>query len=190
MNTAILRENERWLLSFYRTSEINGALFFGRLARAMRPGPIQADMTQHFADESAHASYWTVCLGDLGTKAIKLDHAYQDDYLEAGGMPANMMEVLAVTLAFERRVIRQYVQHSRVPELAAPVKDTLTRIMSDEKWHIRWVTAALESMEEEYGADTVRSTLQRYVDADKQVYRDFLQTNAEMLREMTWLAEG
>ena len=30
-----LAENDRWLLSFYRSSEINGALFFGRIARAV-----------------------------------------------------------------------------------------------------------------------------------------------------------
>src|SRR3954468_19332221 len=105
-------ENERWLLSFYRTSEINGALFFGRLARSMRSGPMQADMTKHFSDESMHSWLWTECMGKLGVNPIKLRDAYQDSYLEAGGMPMNMMEVLAVTLVFERRVVGQYVTHS------------------------------------------------------------------------------
>ena len=30
-----LPEHELWMLSFYRTSEISGALFFGRLARSL-----------------------------------------------------------------------------------------------------------------------------------------------------------
>ena len=57
-----LSENELWLLSFYRTSEISGSLFFGKLARTLRPGPIQIDMTKHFADEANHAWYWTECI--------------------------------------------------------------------------------------------------------------------------------
>ena len=48
-------ENELWLLSYYRSSEINGALFFGRVARTVR-GPLQVDVTHHFADEANHAS--------------------------------------------------------------------------------------------------------------------------------------
>src|ERR1043166_5120509 len=62
-------ENELWLLSFYRTSELSGALFFGRLARALRAGPIQRDLTHHFADESQHAWYWTRCIAELGDAA-------------------------------------------------------------------------------------------------------------------------
>src|SRR5437763_882854 len=86
-------ENELWILSFYRTSEISGALFFGRLARSMKPGPLQADMTKHFADESQHSWYWTRCLEELGARAYKLDDAYQDQYFQAAGMPVNFMAV-------------------------------------------------------------------------------------------------
>src|SRR5688500_8166637 len=86
----MLSENERWILSFYRTSEISGALFFGRLAKSMRPGTVQRDMTKHFSDEAMHAWYWTSCLERLGEKPLKLDQSYQDQYLLAAGMPANL----------------------------------------------------------------------------------------------------
>ena len=66
---------------------------------------------------------------DLGLDALKLKGAYQDEYLEAGGMPVNMMEVLAVTLVFERRVVGQYVAHSKAADLKAPIKATLDKIM-------------------------------------------------------------
>ena len=48
-------ENERWLLSYYRHCELGGALFFGRLSRVVRPGPLQLEMTRQFADEARHA---------------------------------------------------------------------------------------------------------------------------------------
>ena len=97
-------ENELWLLSYYRSSEINGALFFGRVARTVR-GPLQVDVTHHFADEASHARYWTQCISNLGHTAIKQNRSYQDQYLEAVGAPASLMEVMAITQVFEKRVI-------------------------------------------------------------------------------------
>src|SRR5262245_1341673 len=91
--SAMLDENELWILSFYRSSEIRGALLFGRLARSMKPGAVQRDMSKHFSDEALHAWYWTSCIDALGAQAIKLNSSYQDQYLTAAGPPTNMMEV-------------------------------------------------------------------------------------------------
>ena len=178
-----LDENELWILSFYRTSEISGALFFGRLAKSMRPGPIQRDMTKHFADESQHAWYWTSCVERLGAKPLKLAEAYQDQYLAAAGMPANLMEVLALTQTFERRVINQYALHGRVPNLRPEVKETLERIMQDERWHIEWVGEAIKGMEADYGTEYIQSTLRRYWEADQEVYRNTMREHAERVDE-------
>src|SRR6267142_354827 len=104
----MLDENQLWLLSFYRSSEISGSLFFGRLARSMKPSAIQADMTKHFSDEAQHAWFWTSCINRLGAEPIKLSSAYQDQYLTAAGAPSNMMEILAITQIFEKRVVNQY----------------------------------------------------------------------------------
>ena len=101
-------ENLLWILSFYRTSEISGALFFGELARSLRPSAIQQDMTRHFADEANHARYWTDCLAKLGAEPLKLPMAYQNQYLATAGMPTNLMEILAITQVFEKRVVAQY----------------------------------------------------------------------------------
>ena len=98
-----LHDDELFLLSYYRTSEINGSLFFGRLARTVRSGPIQHDLSKHFADEAQHAWYWTRCIDRLGARPIPMASGYQDQYLEAAGLPVNLMEVLAITLVFEQR---------------------------------------------------------------------------------------
>ena len=164
------RENLIWLLSFYRTSEIAGALFFGRLAKSLRPGPIQMDLTRHFADEAEHARLWTDCLAGLGAHPLKLEETYQERYLATAGMPANIMEVLALTRIFERRVINQYARHARLPGLEPIVGETLGKIMEDEKWHLQWIRDALKGMEAEYGADLIETTMRRYALADKQAY--------------------
>jgi len=180
----MLDENELWLLSFYRSSEISGSLFFGRLARSMKPSAIQADMTKHFSDEAQHAWFWTSCIDSLGAKPIKLSSAYQDQYLTAAGAPSNMMEILAITQIFEKRVVNQYARHSQIPTIHPTVRETLSRIMVDEKWHIQWIHEALQAMEPQYGRDLITQTLKRFWEADREVY---LKTTQEHEQRLTHL---
>jgi hypothetical protein len=164
-------ENLHWILSFYRTSEISGALFFGELARSLRPSSIQQDMTRHFADEANHARYWTDCLAKLGVEPLKLPVAYQNQYMAAAGMPANIMEILAITQVFEKRVVAQYSLHAKSPDVPDIVHETIATIMDDEQWHIQWIRDALKGMEGDYGADHIRDTLKRFTLADREVYK-------------------
>jgi len=165
-----LSDDELFVLSYYRTSEINGSLFFGRLARALRPGPIQHDLSKHFADEAQHAWYWTSCIDRLGAKPMRLSEAYQDQYLEAAGLPVNLMEVLAITLVFERRVINQYAKHLALPGIHPEIHGTIDRIMEDERWHVQWVRDALAGMEERFGKEHIEATVARNRAADREVY--------------------
>lgn len=167
-------DNERWLLSFYRFSEISGALFFGRLTKSIPAGPIQHDMTKHFADESNHAWLWTNAISELGEKPIRIGSAYQDKYLEAAGLPVNIMEILAITNVFEARVIAQYAMHNRVENLSPIIGKTFKAIMDDEKWHLKWIGKALEDLAPKYGQAAIDAALQRYRIADKEVYGQVL----------------
>ena len=205
---AVITENERWVLSFYRTSEISGSLFFGKLAKSLKAGPIQHDMTKHYADEAMHAWYWTDCLDKLGVEPLELGSAYQDQYLAAAGMPVkfileeateayrcmpqltaagmpvNIMEILAITQVFERRVINQYAVHSRAEGIHALVKGTIDRIVEDEKWHIKWIRDALRSMEPEYGKATIDDTIERFLQADREVYEKTVREHEERVKEL------
>ena len=184
MNGELRGDAERWLLSFYRASEIDGALFFGRLAKVIRDPAVQYDLTRHFADESQHSRWWTDCMDDLGIRPMKVVSSYQDAYLEAGGAPANVMEVLAVTLAFEKRVAGSYAAHARVPTIAPQIRSTLAKIMKDEGWHIQWVSQTLESMKPVYGADAVTAAVKRYADADREVYQRALAEHDEIVQSL------
>jgi hypothetical protein len=182
--TTELTTSEQWLLSFYRTSEIGGALFFGRLARPLRDPRLQRDMTSHFADESRHAAMWTACIADLGATPRRMSATYQDRYIEAGGMPVNLMEVLAVTHVFERRVAQQYARHARLPGVNGRVRVTLDEILRDERWHIRWVRAALRRSEAEYSPEEVRAAVERYESADRDVFAQTMAEHADVLGEL------
>jgi len=49
------------------------------------------------------------------------------------------MEVLAITLVFERRVINQYAKHLAVAGVHPEISGTIDRIPEDERWHVQWV---------------------------------------------------
>ncbi|MBC7660570.1 MAG: hypothetical protein H7249_12805 [Chitinophagaceae bacterium] len=184
MEAMKITESERWLLSFYRVSEINGAQFFGRLAKNMKDKKIQYDLTKHFADESQHAWLWTKCLGDLNMDPINVMESYQDQYVAAVGLPTNMMEVLAITQVFERRVIGQYGVHRGLKDINPYVAATLDLIMEDEKWHIEWITQSLKEMETKFTKEVVISTLKKYHEADQAVYEKTLKEHGEHLKEL------
>ena len=180
----MIDSNLHWILSFYRNSEIGGALFFGELARSLRPSAIQQDLTRQFADEANHARYWTDCMASLGVKPLKLELAYQNQYLAAAGMPTNLMEILAITQVFEKRVVGQYTLHSKSPNVPIEVSRTIADIMLDEQWHIRWSRGALKTMESEYGADNIRDTLKRFTAADREVYARTITEHGDRLGEL------
>jgi hypothetical protein len=166
----MISDAELWMLSFYRTSEISGALFFGRVARTVGPGEVQLDLTRHFADEARHAWCWTECIERLGLKPAKVTGAYQDLYAAVAGVPANLMEVLAATQIFERRAISQYARHLRRPRLDPLIRRTLETIIADERWHLAWVRQALARLKPVYGAGAVDAALARYQATDRQVH--------------------
>jgi len=94
------------------------------------------------------------------------------------------MEILAITQVFERRVINQYAVHSRVAGVHELVKTTIDRIVEDEKWHIKWIRDALKNMEPEYGKNTIDDTVERFLQADREVYESTVREHEERIREL------
>lgn len=182
-----LTENDLWLLSYYRSSEINAALFFGRVSRMVRPGELQTQVTHHFADEANHARYWNDCINDLDAHPLKMRQSYQDQYLQAIGTPNNLMEVMAITQVLERRVIGQYHRQMRVPNLHPRIRQTIEQIMLDERWHIEYVRKALEDMADRYGAEHIEATIKKFTEADQEVYAATL---AEYGERVVFLSGG
>lgn len=180
-----ISENDLWLLSFYRSGEINGCLFFGRVARTIK-GPLLVDVTHHFSDEANHANWWTQTIADLDLLPLKLGKTYQDQYLDAIGIPANLMEVMAITYVFEKRIIGQYNHHMRYAATHPAIKATINKIMVDERWHVKYVGDALKEMAGRYGQDMVDQTLARFTAADNEIYA---KTMAEYGERMEFMAD-
>ena len=59
-------DRDRWVLNFYRNSELHGALLMGRLARTLTDTGLLVHVTRHCATEARHAAMLSETLAAIG----------------------------------------------------------------------------------------------------------------------------
>src|SRR5213080_1696045 len=90
-----ITDNELWLLSYYRESELAGALLMGRLAQQTDDDELRVRLTEHCAEEARHAWAWTETILKVGGTPRAVSETYQSRYHAAIGNPSSLIEVLA-----------------------------------------------------------------------------------------------
>ena len=167
-----ISRNELWLLSFYRESELAGALIMGRLAQQTEDDDLRVRLTEHCAEEARHAWAWTETILEVGGSPLRVSETYQSRYHALLGDPSSVLEVLALSQIFERRVVRHFRAHLSWPGTHPAVKRTLQQLIDDEVGHIRWVKDRLDAHAASHGDHTVREMLDRFQRVDDQVYAE------------------
>jgi acyl carrier protein len=170
-----ITENELWLLSYYRESELAGALLMGRLARETDDDDLRVRLTEHCAEEARHAWAWTETILKVGGTPKRVSETYQSRYHAAVGNPSNLLEVLALTQIFERRVVRHFRAHLSWPGTHPEVAKTLQQLIDEEAGHIRWVKDRLDAYAAANGESVVTEMLDRFKRIDEQVYNELKQ---------------
>ena len=157
------------LLNFYRASELHGGLILGQMVRRTRDPRLILNLTRHSAEEVMHAQLWTETIIAIGGRPAPVRDTYQTRYVDAVGTPLTMLEVLALTQIFERRVYRHFTLHLRVPGIHPAVAATLRRMIEEERGHLSWVKAWLDE-QSRVRCQEVRDVMQRYAVVDQRVY--------------------
>ncbi|MGH7571602.1 MAG: phosphopantetheine-binding protein [Gemmatimonadota bacterium] len=170
-----ISENELWVLSYYRESELAGALVMGRLAWHTDDDDLRVNLTEHCAEEANHAWLWTQTILEVGGRPLRVSETYQSRYYAQIGQPTKVLEVLALTQVFEKRVLKHFRDHQRQPDVHPAVARTLQRMVAEEVGHIGWVKNRLDRCADEMGAAAVEETLRRFVEIDRKVYADLLE---------------
>ena len=165
----MLDETELWVLSYYRASELAGALLFGTLARRTPDSELAVYLTRHFAEEARHAWMWTETIRELGHLPVPIMETYQSQYAREAGIPASMGEVLILTQVFEERIYSHFSRHATRPGVQPEVKRTLEVMLAEEEGHLDWVRKWLEKDGRDYSA-----VKQRYREIDERIYRQAL----------------
>ena len=120
---------ELGFLNFYRASELHGGLLLGQVARRVRDSALVLDLTRHSAEEVAHAQLWTETIIGVGGRVSVVRETYQARYARIVGAPMTLLDVLALTQVFERRVYRHFTEHLRRPGTHPLVAATLRRML-------------------------------------------------------------
>ncbi len=165
-----ITENELWLLSYYRQSELDGALIMGRLARETDDDDLRVHLTEHCAEEAQHAWLWTQTILKVGSVPQRVAETYQTRYYAEIGTPTSLLEILALTQVFERRVVKHFRAHLGWPGTHPAVIATLQRMIDDEVGHISWVKDRLDRYAAEKGETIVAETMRRCTEVDEKVY--------------------
>jgi hypothetical protein len=165
-------------LNFYRASELHGGLILGQIARRARGSELVLDLTRHSAEEVVHAQLWTETIIAVGGQVRPVRETYQARYARFVGTPMALVDILALTQVFERRVYRHFTEHLHRPTTHPRVRATLARMLEEEKGHLRWVKRWLDEQARVRGS-AVTDALARYTAADALVY-------AEMTEELGW----
>lgn len=157
------------LLNFYRASELHGGLILGQMVRRTRDPELILRLTEHSAEEVMHAQLWTETIIAVGGRPAPVRDTYQTRYAEEVGTPISMLEILALTQIFERRVYRHFTLHLRKPDVHPVVAGTLSRMLEEEKGHLTWVKHWLDAQSLTRAIE-VRDVLARYALADERIY--------------------
>ena len=165
-----ISENDLWILSYYRESELAGGLVMGRLARETDDDDLRVHLTEHCAEEAHHAWLWTETILKVGGTPKRVAETYQTRYYAEIGMPTSLLEILVLTQVFERRVIRHFRSHLKWPNTHPAVAETLHRMIEDEVGHIGWVKDRLDRYAAEKGEAIVAETMRKFTEVDERVY--------------------
>lgn len=160
-------------LNFYRASELHGGLVLGQLVRRVRDPALILELTRHSAEEIVHARVWTETILRVGGHPRPVRDTYQARYAAHVGTTRGVLDVLALTQVFERRVYRHFLEHARLPTTHREVRRTLVRMVEEEKSHLSWVKRWLDA-QAETRPDEVLDAMTRYQEVDRRVYDELL----------------
>ncbi|HZM81953.1 MAG TPA: ferritin-like domain-containing protein [Candidatus Limnocylindrales bacterium] len=133
-----------WLMNQYRSAEVHGAGAIMRMGRLAESSELQASLSRHLRDEAVHAWLWTRAIEEFGGEIVDVDEPYQSRLAAHFGIPRNLVDMLALTWASERRGLAQYSKHLDQGDVPSPIKRTLRGIIKDEKWHVDYIREELE----------------------------------------------
>ncbi len=172
-----ISDTELRQLNFYRVSELNGGLLLGQLLRGVRNPELIRQLTRHSAEEVVHSQRWMETIFAVGGEPSPTSDSYQARYGAAMRPPSTIVEVLALTQVFERRVFRHFTEHLGRPATHPRVKATLRRMLDEERGHLSWVKQWLDAAAGR--GVSVKALLRRYSAIDAEVY-------ATLTRDYGW----
>ena len=160
--------SEAGVLNFYRASQLHSGLILGQMVRRTNDARLILSLTRHSAEEVMHAQLWTETIIAIGGRPASTRDTYQTRYAAAIGAPSSMLEALALTQIFERRIFGEFTLHLRAPGIHPAIATPLRRLIEKERGHMTWVKAWLDEQSKVRSSE-VREVMSRYTLADRRL---------------------
>lgn len=170
-----ISNEELFILSFYRASELAGGLLLGKVAFHTDIDELRSPLTRHAAEEVEHGWLWTKAIRELGLIPLKVTHTYQTEYGKEFGMPTRMIEILGLTQVLEKRVLTHFNFHLQQKNLHPVVEATLKKMIEDETGHLSWIKVKLDAYANSGHAEEVDDLMKRLHAVDEVAYNKLCQ---------------
>jgi bacterioferritin (cytochrome b1) len=162
-------DREMWLLSFFRNSELHGALLMGRLARSVSGTELLTNITRHCATEAHHAALLTEVIADLGAEIDPKTGTIQEHYSREGGVPKALVDLLVLSEVLENRVLSAYREQLNSAGLHPKVRVVLEEILREEEEHGTGENTWLEQTLRKYSPAEVADSRRKWSEIDRKV---------------------
>jgi bacterioferritin (cytochrome b1) len=179
---ALSVESQIRIFSYYRDAEIRGATLLMKMMQWEKDPEAQVLFSRHVADETRHAWLWTKRIRALGGLPVEVPDGYQRRLGKALGIPANIVDLFALTVIVEERSVSRYSQHAASRYCDEATREVLDELTKDEKWHISWMEEWMLRLARQRGnEEKARTQLARYRAVELEVFEAFKQD------ERAWL---
>ena len=172
------------LFNYYRDAELRGADLILRLINHAENQNIQEKLARHLADATNHAWLWTERIQALGGEPMRIDNGYHRQLRRKAGLPANFLDLLALTCIVSERAYKRYTEHAARPDVAPETLKVLQEMQADEKMHLTWITEKLSELKAKEGSEKVEAALQRYREIEAAVFAEMQQEEQRALAEV------
>jgi hypothetical protein len=151
-------------LNLYCTSALQSARLLGQMARRAFDPRLRLELSRRAADAHLHAQLWAETIRAVGARPQTSALAYHALYQEQTGRADTLLQVLALTEVYERRLARQLIRHFHRADVSPTARASIRRML-EEELRPGWVAPWLEQLTEadRARADEVR---RRYAEAD------------------------
>lgn len=161
-----MSDDQLYVLSFYRASELAGSLLFGQLAMHTGYDELRTPLTEQCSEEARHAWLVNETIVALGGSPIKVEKTFQSEIAKIFGMPTGIVDILCLTKVFEERVLEHYQKHASMKSEAPRIIAMLNEMIEDESGHVDWIEEALKQYEDQGASEKLRQAQE----IDKQIY--------------------
>lgn len=165
-----ISKTEVFIINRYAASELAGSILLGKMARkiANSDPSLLTNLTRHCMEEARHSFVWYELIKKLKIPTLAVHDDEGGAYFSHANEPKDIIEFLAFTHVFERRVPFHFAMHIKWSKNEM-VKEVLGKLIPEEEPHLAWIKDYLKKAISN-GNINVKISLEKFAKLEKELY--------------------